>query len=73
MPRLRVDRDTSEAEIVAAIHNLFDASHTIDAELASGRLSRAHREIRKLARDNIHDEIERLTNIVRYRRSRVPA
>ena len=73
MPRLRVDVTTTEAELIDAIHNLFAASHTIDAELASGRLSRSHREIRKLARDNIHDEIERLTNIVRYRRSRVPA
>ncbi|WP_332645064.1 hypothetical protein [Aeromicrobium sp.] len=73
MPRLRVDRDTSEAEIVAAIHNLFAASHVIDAELASGRLSRSQRHTRADARDNLHDEIERLTNIVRYRRSRVPA
>lgn len=73
MPRLRVDRDTSEAEIVAAIHNLFDASHVIDAELASGRLGRSDREKRGNDRNGLHDEIERLTNIVRYRRSRVPA
>lgn len=72
MPRLRVTPDTSEAEIQAAIINLFAASKVIDEKLADRRtcdhiIIDAH----KVARDNIHDEIERLTNIVRVRRSRV--
>ena len=72
MPRLRVDPSTTEAEILTAIRNLFAASAMIDAELAS-RPSRAMRAKRDADRDGIHDEIERLTDIVRRRRARVPA
>lgn len=73
MPRLRVDPATTEAEILDAIRNLFAASAVIDGELALGRLSRSHAAIRETARNDLHDEIERLTDIVRRRRSRVPA
>lgn len=71
MPRLRVDKDTTETEIVDAIKNLFAASHVIDDALTAGQLGRAHREIQEAARDDIHEEIERLTNIVRVRRLRI--
>lgn len=72
MPRLRVTPDTSEAEIQAAIINLFAASKVIDEKLADRRTcDRIIIDAHKVARDNIHDEIERLTNIVRVRRSRV--
>lgn len=73
MPRLRVDPSTTEADILDAIRNLFAASAVIDDELTSGRLSRQQRAGRGVARDGIHDEIERLTDIVRRRRARVLA
>lgn len=71
MPRLRVTPETTEIELHAAIINLFAASHVIDDKLADrrtcdARVIAAH----KIARDGIHDEIERLTNIVRVRRTR---
>lgn len=69
MPRLRVDRDTTEVEIRAAIVNLFAASHVIDEKLADRRIcDQKLIDAHKVARDKIHDEIERLTNIVRVRR-----
>lgn len=71
MPRLRVDRTTSEYELRVAIINLFAASHVIDEKLADPRISRSQRVIRENARDDIHDEIERLTNIIRKRRTLV--
>ena len=70
MPRLRVDADTRETALVEAIQNLFAASHVIDAELANPTITRAKRQVRVAARDHIHDEIERLVNIIRYRRAR---
>lgn len=69
MPRLRVDRDTPEVELLTAIVNLFAASRVIDEKLAGRPVCDAkEREAAKTTRDRIHDEIERLTNIVRVRR-----
>lgn len=69
MPRLLVDRDTTDVELRPAIENLFAASHVLDDKLADRRTcDRAVIAAHKIARDNIHDEIERLTNIVRVRR-----
>lgn len=69
MPRVRVDRDTTEAQIVAEIRKLFAGSHFIDDQLATRNLSRSERATSFAARDSIHDEIERLTNIIRSRRA----
>jgi hypothetical protein len=69
MPRLRVTPDVTDLELRLAIANLFAASPVIDDKLADrrtcdARVIAAH----KVARDGIHDEIERLTNIIRVRR-----
>ena len=69
MPRLRVTPDVTDLELRLAIENLFAASHVLDDKLADrhtcdARVIAAH----KVARDGIHDEIERLTDIVRVRR-----
>lgn len=74
MPRLRVDRDTPEVEILAAIINLFAAPHVIDEKLADRRTCDARViDAAKATREGIHDEIERLTNIVRVRRGSLVA
>lgn len=70
MPRLRVTPDVTDAELQLAIINLFAASHVIDEKLADRRICDAKViEAHKVARDAIHDEIERLVNIVRVRRA----
>jgi hypothetical protein len=69
MPRLRVDRDTTEIELQAAIVNLFAASNLLDEKLANRRICDAKViAAAKVQRDKIHDEIERLTGIVLVRR-----
>jgi hypothetical protein len=69
MPRLRITPDVTDLELRLAIENLFAASHVIDDKLADrrtcdARVIAAH----KVARDGIHDEIERLSEIIRVRR-----
>lgn len=70
MPRLRVDRDTQDTEIIDAMHNLIAAGHVIDDKLTATNLSRSSRAIQAQARDDIHTEINRLVTIMAARRAR---
>lgn len=71
MPRLRVDRDTSDTDVITAMQNLFTRSHELDAELANPRLFdiRQRREI-ETVRNDLHVEINRLITIMAARRAR---
>ena len=85
MPRLRVDADTSEAELVEHLALLHSGWHDIDDRrpILAAEIEAASRAVREpieyeyevgiRAMNDLHDEIERLTNIIRHRRSRVVA
>lgn len=71
MPRLRVDRDTTDSEIQVAFGNLHDRWHDLEDELANPRLfDKRKREEIEMAREGLHVEINRLVTIMQARRRR---
>lgn len=71
MVSMIVTSSTSTDEIRETIGYLFLRSHRIDAELAARPSREIDARLRDM-RDAIHDEIERLTNIVIVRRRHAP-